>query len=52
MMMVLLMVVVVVVVVGGCRVFLFVCFSHFSIFQNIRESPWSHNWAHSSPTRN
>ena len=27
--------------------------SHISsIFQNIRGSPWSHNWAHSSPTRN
>ena len=34
--------------------FFFVCFSHYcsSIIQNIRGSPWSHNWAHSSPTRN
>ena len=38
---------------GGTKVVcLFVCFSLSSIVQNIRGSPWSHNWAHSSPTRN
>ena len=34
-------------------VLLFLFVSHISsIFQNIRRIPWSHNWAHSSPTRN
>ena len=30
-----------------------VCSSHYlTLFRNIRESPWLHNWAHSSPKIN